>query len=276
MNMKVRKNNNEIVDFDISKLTSALMRTGATNENIQKIISEIEPQLYDGITTKKIYKIAFSVLRKKSKKLSAHYSLKNALLEFGPTGYPFEVFVGKLLKMQGYNTEVGIIIQGKCVTHEVDVVAINKNTKIYVECKFHQKKGHKNDVKIPLYINSRFHDIKNNLSNLPENKDYKFKGMIVTNTRFSGDAIDFGRCAGLQLISWDYPKGNCLRDWIDQANFHPVTSLSSANRDAKKKMLSNGIVICKDVVKNSNKLVNIGINEKLAKKIIKEAKEIIQ
>ena len=274
--MKVRKNNNEIVDFDINKLKSALLRTGATDDNIEKIISEIEPQLYDGITTRKIYKIAFSVLHKKSKKLSAHYSLKNALLEFGPTGYPFEVFVGKLIEIQGYNVEVGQIINGKCVTHEVDVVAINNDTKLYVECKFHQTKGHKNDVKIPLYINSRFHDIKNNLSKLPENKDYKFKGMIVTNTRFSGDAIDFGRCAGLQLVSWDYPKGNSLRDWIDKANFHPVTSLSTATKDAKQKMLNNGIVICKDVLKNTNKLISIGINEKLSKKIIKEATEVIQ
>jgi len=274
--MKVKKNNNEIVDFDINKLISALMRTGATKENINEIIIKIKPQLYDGITTKKIYQIAFSVLKKKSKKLSAHYSLKNALLEFGPTGYTFEIFVSKLIKEQGYEVSVGQIIQGKCVTHEVDVVAINNDTKIYVECKFHQKKGHKNDVKIPLYINSRFHDIKNNLSSLPKNKDYKFKGMIVTNTRFSGDAIDFGKCAGLQLISWDYPKENCLRDWIDRASFHPVTSLSSANRDAKKKMLSNGIVICKDVVKNSQKLIEIGINQKLARSIIKEAQEVIK
>ena len=273
--MKVRKNNNEIVDFDISKLKSALMRTGATEENIDKIVSEIEPQLFDGITTKKIYRLAFKVLRKKSKKLSAHYSLKNAILEFGPTGYPFEIFVSRLLKIQGYEVEVGQIIQGKCVTHELDVVAINNDTKMYVECKFHQRKGHKNDVKIPLYINSRFHDIKDKLSSLPENKDYKFKGMIVTNTRFSGDAIDYANCAGLQLVSWDYPIGNSLRDWIDQADFHPVTSLSSANKDAKQKMLNNGIVICKDIIENLDKINTIGINEKLSKKIIKEAKEVI-
>jgi hypothetical protein len=273
--MKVSKNNNEIVEFDISKLKSALFRTGATNENIDSIISEIEPQLFDGIPTRKIYRIAFKVLRKKSKKLSAYYSLKKALMEFGPTGYPFEVFVSRLLKIQGYDVQVGQIINGKCVTHEVDVVAINSDTKMYVECKFHQTKGHKNDVKIPLYINSRFHDIKNNLSSLPENKDYKFKGMIVTNTRFTSDAIDFGNCAGLQLISWDYPTGNSLRDWIDKSNYHPITCLNSANREAKQKMLNNGIVICKDIFDNFSEFNKLGIKDKQLNKIIKEAKEIL-
>ena len=273
--MKVRKNNNEVEDFDISKLKSALIRSGANNSNIDEIINAIEPQLYDGITTRNIYKIAFKILRKKSKKLSAYYSLKKALLEFGPTGYPFEVFVGELLKTQGYNVEAGQIINGKCVTHEVDVVAINNDTKMYVECKFHQKKGHKNDVKIPLYINSRFHDIKNTLSNLPENKDYNFKGMIVTNTRFSSDAVDFARCAGLKLVSWDYPEGGCLRDWIDRAGFHPITCLSSATKFAKQKMLNNGIVICRDIVEKKSEFAKLGLSPQLTTKIIKEATEVI-
>ena len=273
--MKVKKNNNEIVEFDILKLESALMRSGATTDNIKAIISEIEPQLFDGISTRVIYRIAFKVLRKRSKKLSAYYSLKKALLEFGPTGYPFEVFVGALLQKQGYKVEVGQVINGKCVTHEVDVVAINKDTKLYVECKFHQRKGHKNDVKIPLYINSRFHDIKNNLSSLPENKNFNFKGMIVTNTRFSSDAIDFGKCAGLQLVSWDYPAGNCLRDWIDRADFHPITCLSSATKVAKQKMLNNGIVICRDIVERQDEFKKLGLSTQLTTKIFKEATEVI-
>ena len=47
-------------------------------------------RLYPGITTKEIYRRAFSMLRKASAHLAAEYKLKKAFQELGPSGYPFE------------------------------------------------------------------------------------------------------------------------------------------------------------------------------------------
>ncbi|MGS0527278.1 hypothetical protein ACU8V7_21050 [Zobellia nedashkovskayae] len=49
----------------------------------------------------------------------------------GPTGFPFERFIGALLTYSGYETKVGIVMDGICVTHEIDVVAEKKWNRNY-------------------------------------------------------------------------------------------------------------------------------------------------
>ena len=44
-------------------------------------------------------------------------------MELGPSGFPFEKLVGKILEQEGFETRVGVIVQGNCVQHEVDVIA---------------------------------------------------------------------------------------------------------------------------------------------------------
>jgi hypothetical protein len=275
LDIKVKKNSGEIVQFDVEKLKSALYRSGAKKEEINCIISEISNKLYNGITTKRIYQIAYSVLRKKSHNVAGRFRLKKAVLDLGPSGYPFEKFVGRLLINKGYKVEVSKIIQGNCVTHEVDVIAKNETEHIYIECKFHRDRK-KNDVKIPMYIKSRFDDIKNNFGKLPENKNISIKGMLITNTRFSTDAENFGKCSGLTLIGWDYPKRGNLRDWIDQSGYHPITSLSSLTKKHKQKLLEKDIILCREIEPNIHILEDVGIRKKDLKKIIKEANEVMK
>jgi hypothetical protein len=139
-----------------------------------------------------------------------------------------------------------------------------------VECKFHKDKGHKNDVKIPLYIQSRFLDMKWRWTS--EGDSRKMTGMIVTNTRFSTDAEDYSKCMGLKLISWDYPQGNSLRDWIDQSGYHPITSLESLSVNLKMQIMEKGIVLCHDIIEKPEILENLGLSAAKINKVIEEAK----
>jgi hypothetical protein len=275
INIKVLKHSGELVEFDTSKLKSALVRSGAKQDELESIFREISKKLYDGITTHKIYQIAYAVLRKRSHNVAGRYRLKKAVLELGPTGYPFEKLVGRLLAQKGYQVEVGKIIQGKCVTHEVDVIAKKENIHIYTECKFH-KDRRKNDVKIPMYIKSRFDDIRNKVKEDPENKDIEVKGMLITNTRFSSDAEDFGKCSGLTLIGWDYPQRGNLRDWIDQAGFHPITSLATLNKRQKDFLLENDVVLCREIHNHQHLLADLGLNNRQINKTLAEAIEIMK
>ena len=156
----ITKASGEKAPFSPTKLRLSLEKAGAGSAIIDRIVSEIEAQLFEGMSTKKIYSQAFSMLRKHSKPVAGRYKIKQAILELGPTGYPFEKFVGEILKHQGYRTKVGVIIQGHCVSHEIDVEAQKDNRHFMVECKFHNRQGYKCDVKIPLYIKSRFEDVK--------------------------------------------------------------------------------------------------------------------
>ena len=128
-----------------------------------------------GITTKELYNRAFGYLRRKKPIYASKYKLKKAIYELGPTGFPFERFIGAVLKYSGYKIQVGKNVSGKCVGHEIDVVAEKNGSIIIIECKFHGEQGRNCNVKIPLYIYSRFLDIKNagdsDLSNIREPDD---------------------------------------------------------------------------------------------------------
>ncbi|MGK7371644.1 MAG: hypothetical protein ACNS64_15640, partial [Candidatus Halalkalibacterium sp. M3_1C_030] len=145
-----------------SKLRRSLANAGADKEVIDRIADSIRDMLVEGISTKKLYKEAFRLLKKQSDRYAGRYKLKEALLELGPTGYPFEKFIAELLNRLNYSTEVGQVIEGNCVSHEIDVLAEKENEHYIIECKFHNRKDHKCNVKVPLYIQSRFLDVKKN------------------------------------------------------------------------------------------------------------------
>ncbi|MEZ5196746.1 MAG: restriction endonuclease [Bacteroidales bacterium] len=270
---QITKRSGEKVPFDQQKLKRSLERTGAGEQEIQKIIQLVNSRLVDGMSTHKVYQMAYSILRKKSHKVAGKYRLKKAIFELGPTGYPFERFVGELLKFQGYQVQVGQIVKGHCVDHEVDVIAEKEKQKFMIECKFHQDASKKSDVKVSLYIQSRFLDVEKEWKKQPEESLRFHQGWIVTNTRFTDDAIRFGKCAGLKLISWDYPQQGSLKQRIDSSGLHPVTALSGITKAEKQEVLNKDIVLCRDL--KPEHLLEIGIRENRIKKIMEEVNELI-
>lgn len=272
--ISIRKMSGEIDEFDESKLMSSLERSGADDETIYYITNNIKSLLFEGISTREIYKRAFAMLRKASRPSAARYKLKKAILELGPTGYPFERFIGEVLKHQGFEVEVGIIVNGHCVTHEIDVLAKKGNQSYIVECKFHSDQARKCDVKVPLYIKSRFDDVEKERMKNPNNNGSKHKGWIFTNTRFTSDATQYGNCAGLELVGWDTPLGSSLRERIDVAGLHPITSLTTLTRKEKQMILEKDIVLCINLIQNPDLLNQVGIKRHKHKSILNEAKEL--
>jgi hypothetical protein len=274
MEMYVVKGNGEKVVFDLSKLKRALASSGAGEQEQERIAKIVSSRIYNGITTKKIYQMAFDLLKRKSHRIAGRYRLKSAIMELGPTGYPFEIFVGKILEKMGYEVETGKIIQGKCIQHEVNVIAQKPGERIMIECKFHQNNQTKSGVQVPLYIQSRYLDIKS-VWEQKFGKNISYRGGVVTNTRFSEDAIKYGKCAGLMLISWDYPAETGLKYFIDRTGLHPVTSLISISKKEKQILLEKGIVLCSQLVENQNVLKEVGISHNKIKKAIREAENLI-
>ena len=195
-------------------------------------------------------------------------------MELGPSGFPFEKFVGKLFKSEGYKTEVGVIVQGNCVQHEVDVIAQKDNKHYMIECKYHSDQGRFCNVKIPLYIHSRFLDVERQWEHHKGHESKLHQGEVYTNTRFTTDAIQYGTCVGLLLTSWDYPQGNGLKDRIDKAGLHPLTALTSLTKAEKVQLLNKGIVLCKELVENPGFLGQIGISNSRRKKILEDSREL--
>ena len=270
----VMKASGESEPFDENKLRHSLRKAGADQQITDKIIHSIQRILFEGITTEKIYKEAFKQLRQYSNSSAGRYKLKEALLELGPSGYPFEKFIGELLNRLGYQTDTGVIVDGNCVSHEIDVIAEKDDEHFMIECKFHNRKGHKCNVKIPLYIQSRFKDVERNWRSQPGHEDKQHQGWVVTNTRFTTDALQYGKCAGLKLLSWDYPENNGLKDLISHVHLHPITSLTTLSNQKKKLLLEQNVVFCKQICEDKQVLKSIGLDNHTMNKVFEEAMDI--
>ncbi|NER16827.1 restriction endonuclease [Spongiivirga citrea] len=263
------KASGEKVRFSIPKLKKSLRRSGAEEHTVSQIIDAVRDELYQGISTKEIYNRAFALLKKSKSIYASKYKLKKAIYEFGPTGFPFERFVAAILQYAGYQVKVGQILQGKCVSHEVDVVAEKDEEHIIIECKFHSDRKNKCDVKVPLYIHSRYSDI---IANYENGNNCPTDGWVVTNTQFTKDAIAYGTCSGLQLLSWDFPKNNGLKDRIDRLGLYPITVSTLLTNSEKQFLLGRDIVLCRQLLKDTFYLDHLGVSEERKSNIISEIK----
>ena len=272
--INIVKHSGDSVPFDVDKLINSLRRAKASGELIQQIVERVESQLYDGITTKQIYKMAFKMLKNASRVSASKYKLKKALMELGPSGFPFEKLIAKILDQEGFQTKVNVIAQGNCVQHEIDVIAQKDNNHYMIECKYHSDQKRFCNVKVPLYIHSRFLDVEKQWKLLKEHETKLHKGGVYTNTRFTTDAIQYGNCVGLLLTSWDYPIGNGLKDRIDKSGLHPLTALTTLTKAEKTKLLDTGIVLCKELHENPYLLEQIEIPTSRHKNIIEDSQEL--
>ncbi|MCF8258833.1 MAG: restriction endonuclease [Flavobacteriales bacterium] len=270
--LRVTKVSGDVVPFDEHKLVHSLERSGASESIINEVLNEVRGHLYEGIPTKQIYRIAFAILKKRTASSAARYQLKSAIAELGPTGYPFERLVGALFEHQGYRVQVGQLVQGRCVQHEVDVIAEKDGTRYMMECKFHADPDRKADVKVPLYIRSRFVDVMEAWRQTEPGLDYV--GWVVTNARFTSDALDYGRCIGLQLLSWDYPHHGSLKERVDGSKLLPITCLTTLKKTEKQQLLENGVIFCRDIHADPETLNGIGLPLSRNAKVMNEVKAI--
>lgn len=270
--LHVTKVSGDVVLFDEAKLARSLERSGASEAIISEVLDEVAANAFEGIPTKQIYRTAFAILKKKKGSTAARYQLKSAISELGPTGYPFERLVAALFEHQGYKVRLGQMVDGRCVQHEVDVIAEKDGTRHMMECKFHTDPNRKADVKVPLYIRSRFVDVMEAWQKTEP--DLEYVGWVVTNARFTTDAIDYGRCIGLQLLSWDYPHHGSLKERVDGSGLLPITCLTTLRKVEKQQLLENGVTFCRDILADTTTLNGIGLTLARSGKVLNEVRAI--
>ncbi len=245
MDIKIKKASGIIEDFDSNKLLVSLIMSGADREHAEEVISKVVSEIRPYTSTKKIFRLAHKYLRQFNRSSVLRYSLKNALLRLGPTGYPFERYFGELLEHYGYHVNVGVILDGKCVKHEVDVFAEGDHDISIVECKYRHRAENAPDVKTAMYFHSRFRDLRAAMKYKYSGKS--FTGYLVTNTRFTTDAIQYATCSGLKLVSWRYPEKRGLEKMIEEKKLYPITVLSGLNSRHIRSLFEQKIVLMKDL-----------------------------
>ncbi len=270
----VTKTSGDREEFSEDKLRRSLMRVSASPEAVDDVISRVKSQLYNGISTRAIYRKAFRILKKHKGPPAARYHLKRGLIDLGPEGFLFEILVSHLLYAMGFLVNTGQHLPGKCVMHEVDVVAQRGNRHLFVECKLHQRLGLKSDVKVSLYTQARFQDIVSKLKSDSPNLDITYESWLVTNTAFTLDAITYAECMGMTILSFNYPATHHLAYYIDRYGLYPITCLTHLTVSAKKQLLSRKVILCKTLVETPSLLEEVGVTGDTCQKVLEEIRQL--
>lgn len=246
--------------FNPAKLEKSLLKSGATSDIVNMVIDHVKNEITDGMTTAHIYKHAFFLLNKSHKPIARRYSLRRAVMTLGPTGFPFEKYVAKILNEGGYTVLTDQVVEGGCVEHEVDIIAWNEAKLIMAEAKFHNELGIKSDLKVALYIKARFDDLREVTHNYGKRRSVD-EAWLVTNTKFTTTAIKYGMCKGLTMIGWNYPSKGNLQDMIEDGDLEPITCLTSLSKASLRTLIEKGVVLCKDLRENLSILSAAGLSK---------------
>ncbi len=259
----VLKANGQKEEFSEAKLLRSIQKIGIPSSIQDETLKHVHEKLYENIPTSEIYHHITEFLDTTPHLYStSKYSLKQAIMDLGPTGYPFEDYIARLLHEEGYQTNVRTILQGKCITHEVDVIAQKDDQKIMVEAKFHNGNGIKTDVQVALYTHARFQDV--------TTKEHFTKPLLITNTKATTDAISYAQCVDMDIITWSYPEEKSLRDLVEKYHLYPITALRSLPLSYKQTLLEQGTVLCRDICANHTLLSQLSLPEDKHNEILKE------
>jgi len=239
----VIKNKGEREPFSWRKIYLSAQRVGASKHLARKISTQIKNEVYDNITTKEIFGRIQQVLLQEEKGIGIRFNLKEAIRRLGPSGFPFEKYVGAIFEAQGFTVQLNQMIPGRCVTHEIDFLAKKGKQVLIAECKFHQMAGSRVDLKVALSTYACFLDLKSgNFFQKAGLKNLELKPFIITNAKFTSQVVQYANCMGISLLGWRHPDNQGLEYMIESQKLYPITILPSL-RDhlletfAKEKMM---------------------------------------
>jgi hypothetical protein len=259
--------------FKVEKLRRSLRRAGASPQEVNEIVGEINQTIYDGMKTQEIYRRAFQLLRESRPSAATRYSLRRALFTLGPPGFPFEKFLARLHQAQDYETKTGITLHGNCASHEIDLAAYKKDHSFIAEAKFHSRPGVKSDLQVAMYSYARFLDLKSKKicsTDICGIKEF----WLITNTKFTHTAEKYAKCVGLKMLSWDYPKNNNLHDRIQRAGVYPVTVLNNLSASQAEILINRDVILCRDLLEHEVILRHLHLSKKKHQAIMAEAESI--
>jgi len=262
--VNVRKADGQLAPFDADKLRASLRRSGAAEVVVEEITARVMATMDEGVSTKRLYREAFRLLRGRHSGAAARYNLRRAIFALGPSGYPFERYIAGLMAREGYDARAGVTLQGRFVRHEIDVDATRGDRRRLVECKFKNSAGQRVDVKVALYVYARSLDLRAG----PERYETFW---LVTNTKFTSDARTYGVGVGLRLLGWDFPEGDELPTLVRRLRYYPITALTCLSAKQKRSLLERGAVGCDALVERPALLDGLGLSASKRSRAMEEA-----
>lgn len=238
----VIKASGQAVPFDSNKVEATCIRAGASKKLAEQVVKKVHEQLRNGMRTREVYRMVLNALATidGGQIIRHRYRLKESIMIMGPSGFAFEIYVGKILENYGYDVEATRSqVNGKCVKHEIDLVVKSNltNERYMIECKYHNFPGIYTGLKESLYTHARFLDLSGTFNS----------EMLVCNTKVSDDAITYAKCVDQKLLCWRYPINKGLENMIEAKGLYPITILGLRAKELEV-LSQNKFMLARDLL----------------------------
>ena len=242
--INVIKFNGENEPFSNEKVYRSARRVGASEQLAREISKTIEKESYSGIKTSQIFSQVKKKLKQETPRAALRFNLKKAIRRLGPTGFPFEKYVGQVFSNQGFKVMLNQEIPGACGSYEIDFLAQKNNFSYIGECKYRNLRKGRVHSRDALANYARFLDI--GKGSFFKNK--KTKSLLVTNTKFTSKVIKYSKCVQVELLGWRFPKDKGLEHLIESQKLYPITILPGLNKYLSEIFSQKGIMLAKDLL----------------------------
>lgn len=238
----VIKASGQAVPFNSNKVKATCIRAGASKSLAEQVVKKVREQLRNGMRTRDVYRMVLNALAiiDEGQIIKHRYRLKESIMLMGPAGFAFEIYVGKILEEYGYDVKATRSqVNGKCVKHEIDLVAKSHltNERYMIECKYHNFPGIYTGLKESLYTHARFLDLSEVFNN----------EMLVCNTKVSDDVITYAKCIGQKLLCWRFPHDKGLENMIEEKGLYPITILGLRTQELEA-LSQNKFMLARDLL----------------------------
>jgi hypothetical protein len=234
--------------YSREKAVQTCLRMGADRQVAEQIANQVERRLYDGITTRKILQIIFSLMRKPKPAVRHLFDLRRGISLMEPKP-EFEVFIQEILAHSGFQVKPNTILKGLCGEHEVDAIATKNGLTYFVEAKhhftYHALTGLDETRIARAILEAVTEGYQQGVTKIKLDT-----AVIVTNTRYSKHALNYGSCRGIVQIGWTTPEGSGLRDVVEKHKLYPLSCLRGVNVETRLLLVDASIVFIKQVLEH--------------------------
>lgn len=270
--MLVKKANGSTQVFEREKVVRTCLRMGANKQTAYKVAEKVERRLYDGISTAKILQMVFQFMRGYKPIIGNLFDLRKGL-SLMSSKPEFEVFVQALLAHSGFEVSPNRLLIGKCVEHEVDAIAKKDGVTFFVEAKHHSRYHTPTGLDESRIARAVLEDVIEGFA-LGKSDLKVDRAMIVTNTRYSDQAVRYGDCRDILQIGWSSPMDHGLQSMIEGKNLLPLSCLRGLGMDARLKLAVSGIVLFEQIIEEDT--MELARKTGLQREFIRSIKEKIE
>ena len=244
--IRVRKADGRLEPYDRSKVVRTALHLGLDPGEAETVADEVSRRVYDGIPTSKVLSIIHELARKSRPELEHIGDLREAISKMRSKP-DFEEYIRLVLKAIGYLVEPGRVLEGRCVSHEIDGIAFMGDEVLVVEVKHHVNPHTYTGLDTVLQLWAALEDLQEGYRLGLHH--YAFSSAILAcNTKISLHAERYARCKGIKYMGWKYPRAFALGDIVAKHRLYPITMLRFLSEEQVASLGNQGIVTLSQLV----------------------------